>query len=305
MSVSEGSTIKSESIFREAQLQLASRKRETHWNDYGNPGLKNQSKYKDLSYWTQEIRTHQFSLSHPRSFPSLFFDDLSWQLSSLRLLHRVREFKLPVLGFYIPKGKPSKERSLEILEFKCVLWMTHLRSPVQAQISHPGRVMGSYDWLYMITGPDPAAHMILFPPELHDWSWGETAPRIVNGGWSRPWKSLWWPPNSTTSSFRGILRGNEIDSLHPISDDLITGLLLQGSLGEVVHADLVPSCSHSPVTSSLPHMPALSFPVLFGKWWPQWIPEPSPSPRAQNAPSLASNAAGENAMQVSGDPGYT
>ena len=57
-------------------------------------------------------------------------------------------------------------------------------------------------------------------------------------------------------------KGNEIDSLHHISDDLITGLLLQGRLGEVVHADLVPSCSHTPVTSSLPHMPALSFPVL-------------------------------------------
>ena len=41
--------------------------------------------------------------------------------------------------------------------------------------------------------------------------------------------------------------------------------LLQGSLGEVFHAELVPSCSHIPVTSSLPHMPALSFPVLLGK----------------------------------------
>ena len=39
--------------------------------------------------------------------------------------------------------------------------MTHVRSPVQPQISHPGRAMGSYDWLYMVIGPDPAAHMIL------------------------------------------------------------------------------------------------------------------------------------------------
>ena len=39
--------------------------------------------------------------------------------------------------------------------------MTHLRSPVQPQISHPGRAMGSYDWLYMAIGPNPAAHMIL------------------------------------------------------------------------------------------------------------------------------------------------
>ena len=65
------------------------------------------------------------------------------------------------------------------------------------------------------------------------------------------------------------VRGNEIDSLHPISDDLIAGLLLQGILGEVLHAELVPSCSHTSVTSSLPHMPALSFPGLLGKGWPQ------------------------------------
>jgi len=84
------------------------------------------------------------------------------------------------------------------------------------------------------------------------------------------------------------MKGNEIDSLHPISDELITGFLLQGSLGEVLHTELVPSCSHIPITSSLPHMPALSFPVLLGKWYPQWIPEPSPSSRAQNAPPLAS-----------------
>ena len=67
---------------------------------------------------------------------------------------------------------------------------------------------------------------------------------------------------------------------------------------------MVASCSHTPATSSLPHMPALSFPVLLGKWWAPGIPQPSPSSRAQNAPSLASNAAGENAMHVSGDPGY-
>ena len=60
-----------------------------------------------------------------------------------------------------------------------------------------------------------------------------------------------------------------------------------------------------PVTSSLPHMPALSFPVLLGKWCCQWIPGPSSTSRAQNALSLASNAAGENATHVLGDPGYT
>ena len=40
----------------------------------------------------------------------------------------------------------------------------------------------------------------------------------------------------------GIIRGNEIDSLHPISDELITGLHLKGSLGEVLHGELVPFC---------------------------------------------------------------
>ena len=39
--------------------------------------------------------------------------------------------------------------------------MTHLRSPLQPQISQPGRAMGSYDWLCMVIDPDPAAHMIL------------------------------------------------------------------------------------------------------------------------------------------------
>ena len=104
----KGSGMKSESQLRGAHLQLASRKGETHWNDSGNPGHKTQSKYKDLSDWTQEIRSHQFSLSLPWPFPSLFFDGLNWQLSSLRLLHLVREFKLHSLGFYILKASSSK-----------------------------------------------------------------------------------------------------------------------------------------------------------------------------------------------------
>ena len=39
--------------------------------------------------------------------------------------------------------------------------MTHLSSHVQPQISHPGRDMGSYDWLHMVFGSDSAAHMIV------------------------------------------------------------------------------------------------------------------------------------------------
>ena len=86
---------------------------------------------------------------------------LAWQLSSLRLLYLVRESKLPVLGFYILKVSSSKERSLEPLEIKGVPWMTHLSSHVQSENSHPGRAMWSYDWLYMVTEPDKAAHMIV------------------------------------------------------------------------------------------------------------------------------------------------
>ena len=39
--------------------------------------------------------------------------------------------------------------------------MTHLRPHVQPQIRHSGRDMRTYHWLYMVFGPDPAAHMIV------------------------------------------------------------------------------------------------------------------------------------------------
>jgi len=94
----EGSRTKSESKLIGALLQLASRNREIHANDSGNPGYKNQSKYKDLSDWIQEICRHQFSLSLTISLRSTLMV-LAWQLFSLRLLHLVREFKLHALGF--------------------------------------------------------------------------------------------------------------------------------------------------------------------------------------------------------------
>ena len=211
---------------------------------------------------------------------------LAWQLFSIRLIHLVREFKLPALGFLILKASPVRKEDCRHQSSRMFSeWPTsdHMYNPISAILAGPWGLMtglhGLWPWLR-------STDDCQFPPELHDWSWGEAAPRIATGRWSRPWKSLWWPTNSTTSSFRGIIRDNEIDSLCPISDDLITGLLLQGILGEVLHAELVPSCSYTPVTSSLPHMPALSFIVPLGKWWPQLIPEPSPSSRAQNAPSL-------------------
>ena len=73
----EGSRTKSESQLRRAHLQLASGKGGTYWMDSRDLGHRNQSRFKDLSDWTQEIRSHQFSPFHPRSFPSLFFDCLS------------------------------------------------------------------------------------------------------------------------------------------------------------------------------------------------------------------------------------
>ena len=98
MSASAISRTKSKSKLRGALLQLASRKRETHCNDSGNVGHKTQSKYKDLSDWTQEIRSHQFSHTLAISLLSTLMV-LAWQLFFFRLLHLVREFKLPALGF--------------------------------------------------------------------------------------------------------------------------------------------------------------------------------------------------------------
>ena len=59
----EGSRLKPEAQVRGAQLQLASKKGETIWKDSGVLGHRNQSRSKDLSAWTQEIRSHQFSFS--------------------------------------------------------------------------------------------------------------------------------------------------------------------------------------------------------------------------------------------------
>ena len=109
----EGSTTKSESQLRGAHLHLASRKGETHWTDSENPGHKTQSKYKDLNDWTQEIRSHQFSISHPHSFIPSCLMVLAWQLSSLRLLHLVRESKIPALAFYILKASPIRKEKFE------------------------------------------------------------------------------------------------------------------------------------------------------------------------------------------------
>ena len=130
--VREGSRTKSESQLRGAHLHLASRKGETHANDFGNTGHKTQSKYKDLNDWTQEIRSHQFSISHIHCFIPSSLIVLAWQLSSLRLLHLVRESRLPALGLYILKPSPIRKEKIEDIRVQGVLWMTHLRSHVQS-----------------------------------------------------------------------------------------------------------------------------------------------------------------------------
>ena len=104
----EGSCAKSEAQLRGAQLQLASRKGRTYWLDSGDLEHRNQSRSKDLSDWTQEIRSHQFSLSDPLSFPSLFFDGLSlltFFLKASTPSEGVQSY-LPQ-GFYIPKASNS------------------------------------------------------------------------------------------------------------------------------------------------------------------------------------------------------
>ena len=106
----EGSRTKSESQLRGAHLQLASRKGETHWNDSGNPGHKTQSKYKDLSDWTQEIRSHQFSISHPRSFPSLFSDGLSLKTFFLKASTLSEGVQATCPRVLHPEGISNKER---------------------------------------------------------------------------------------------------------------------------------------------------------------------------------------------------
>ena len=123
----EGSRTKSESQLRGAHLQQASGKGKTHWNDSGNPGHKTQSKYKDLNDWTQEIKSHQFSISHTQSFIPSSLMVLAWQRSSLRLLHLVQESKLPALGFYILKPSPVRKENIEDIR----VWGCSLNDPRQ------------------------------------------------------------------------------------------------------------------------------------------------------------------------------
>ena len=61
----------------------------------------------------KKIRSHQFSISHTHSFIPSSLMVLAWQLSSLRLLHLVRESRLPALGLYILKPSPIRKEKIE------------------------------------------------------------------------------------------------------------------------------------------------------------------------------------------------
>ena len=113
------------------------------------------------SQWLDPRNQKSSILSHPGSFPSLFFDGLNLKIFLLKASTHSEEVQAICPRALYDKASPSKERSLEPLEFKGVFWMTHLSSHVQPLISHPGRAMWSYDWLYLIIGPDSAAHMIV------------------------------------------------------------------------------------------------------------------------------------------------
>ena len=183
----EGSRTKSESQLRGAHLHLASRKGETHWNDSWNPGHKNQSKYKDLSDWTQEIWSHQVSIPHPHTFIPSSLMVLAWQLSSLRLLHLVQESKLPALGFYIPKPSPIRKENIEDIRVQgCSL--NHPPQFTCTALDQPSWQGHGVLWLALhgLCSWPSHTHDCQFPPELHDWSWGEAATRITTGRWSRP-----------------------------------------------------------------------------------------------------------------------
>ena len=158
----EGSKTKSESQLRGAHLHLASRKGETHWNDSGNPGHKTQSKYKDLCDWTQEIRNHQFSISHTPSFPSLFFDGLSLTTFFLKASTSSEGVQAICPRVLYPEGISNNKRknwrhqSLRVFfEWPISDHMCSLRSAI---LAGPWDPMIGFTWSY---GPDPAAHMIV------------------------------------------------------------------------------------------------------------------------------------------------
>ena len=73
----------------------------------------------------------------------------------------MRESKLPALGYYILKASPIRKENIEDIRVQGC----SLNDPPQITctvLAQPYcRATGSYDWLYMVIDPDPAAHMIV------------------------------------------------------------------------------------------------------------------------------------------------
>ena len=97
----------------------------------------------------------------PSLFHSLFFDGLSLTISSLRLLHIVRESKIPALVFYILKASPIRKEKIEDIRVQGC----SLNDPPQiscavltAILAGPWGPMIEFTWS---CGPDPEAHMIV------------------------------------------------------------------------------------------------------------------------------------------------
>ena len=101
------------------------------YNDRERPKTKSQSQLRGTIPKLDPRNQKSSILSHPLSFPSLFFDGLSLTTFLLKASTPSEEVKLHALEFYILKASSSKERSSEPLELKVVLWMTHLSSHVQ------------------------------------------------------------------------------------------------------------------------------------------------------------------------------
>ena len=106
---------------------------------------------------------HTLTLSLPSSLMVL-----AWQFSSLRLLHLLRESKLPTLGFYILKASPIRKEKIEDLRDRgCSLNdPPHIMCTVLDKPSGQGHgvlwlaLHGHWPWLR-------STHDCQFPPELH------------------------------------------------------------------------------------------------------------------------------------------
>ena len=95
------------------------------------------------------------------------------------------------------------------------------------------------------------------------------------------------PTNSTTSSFRGMLKGkkNRFSSFQ-LRGTLAVNICSGEALVEEFHTEMVPFCPLSQLSAVFHPHPLCPFQFHFSCGRHMWIPEPSPFSRAQHAPSL-------------------